>query len=459
MRLVWFLLGVLISAVPMLAFADEYPAPFGWRYSGGSVKFWTADEACASNGMVLNKMVTDTSASCRYDPPTTSTGSASRGWWCPHGGSYRSSDKMCINVEPCPDGQTRNPETGQCEGDQCSSLGGQDTSARFDIGYAYVASSDSELFGVKGPPDSGCSSGNRCKYSISSNPVPGTCSLSVNGPPYPVSCQFNGVYQGTKCGEGEGNQDDVLPPRSCPPGSALGEVNGVAGCYGSYTSSSETKQTTNADGSTTKETTTTNPDGSKTKETTTTKPDGTTETTKETIQSKPPSGTPMPGGSNSGSEGGGNSGSPGGTPGGSGGVGTGGGRGGGSGTGDKGNTEQANFCRDNPTAAMCKDEIKIDEKDTPDAFDWAPVNESLGTQFETMTTKVTNTDWHRTELGFIWNLPSQLPSGSCGPVGIHGFNIDICPALEKARALWAWVIGVLGALAIWIRGTRILGSA
>ncbi|MCV2216220.1 hypothetical protein [Thauera sp. Sel9] len=466
-RLFWFLVGVMISAVPMLAFADEYPA--SWGYGNGYVVgaavrlntgfiLPTVDAACTTGATPqVGTQPFESLPHRNWKCMNPATGSVSSVYLvqqqlvCPYGGSLDSSNgysnKLCRNAPSCPNGQTRKPDTGQCQADPCSHLGGENASGRFDMAYAYTNSPNSEIFGVREVPQRGCSGADRCGWRPSNNPVPGSCTVSqTGGPPYTVSCAYEGAYDGGQCSTSEtSDSQSPMPPRGCPAGSVAGEVNGVAGCYGSYGSTEEKTETTAPDGTKTTTETKTNPDGSKTTTTTTTHPDGSTTTTKETIQSTSPLGESMPGSSSGGSSGG------------SGGAGGSGG-GGGAGRGDRGDTEQANFCRDNPNSLMCKDRVKIDETGTPEALDGANINQSLDEQFTTIIEMVQGTSWHRTELGFTWNLPDKLPAGTCGAVGIGGTSFDICPTLEKARALWAWVLGVLGALAIWIRGTNILAK-
>lgn len=445
-RVIWFLVGFLLSAVPMLAFADEYPAQTGWKYMSGKVQFSSASEACASNDMIVHSCSSETTCTCKKEGG--GTGTARSGLYCPHGGTL--SGNMCVNVEPCSEGQTRDPETGQCKSDDpCKDKGGQSETVSVYMGYASTTGSNATLIDPRSPT-SGCFGG--CQLSLNSNVNPGSCEIIATGQaPYPVRCEKDGVYTSFQCSPSDNDGQSQPPPRDCPSGTTRGEVNGVSGCYKNYDSEKTETTTNNPDGSTTKETTTKNPDGSTTKTTETTNSDGSKTTKKETITSSPPSGGPIPGGGS-----GGGSGSPGG-----GSSGGNGGSGGGSGVGvpsDKGDTEQANFCRDNPTSAMCKDKVQIDETGQEESFDWTATNNSLKEQYDGITSSIQGSSWHQTNLGFTWNLPDRIPSGSCSPVRFGSYSLDICPTLEKARALWSWVIGILGALAIWIRGTRILAE-
>ncbi|MCM8566185.1 hypothetical protein [Thauera linaloolentis] len=458
----WFLIGVFISVVPMLVFADSYSPQTVWKRSTGyEPSFSSAISACKNNASrddVEVRNLSSTRGDCwriANKPPLYASSDAYIGVWvytakvCDFGGILNGAQNLCVDAPSCQDGKIRNAVTGKCEDppqDTCDAKYGQSETVTVYMGYASTTGSNATLIDPRSP-STGCYG--ECQLNLNSNVNAGSCEIVSSGQaPYPVRCNKDGVYTGSQCTPSDNDGQSQLPPKDCPSGTIRGEVNGVSGCYQNYDSNTTETTTNNPDGSTTKETTTKNPDGSTTKTTETTNADGSKTTKKETVTSNPASGPGIPGGSSGGSPGGG-------TPGGT------GGSGGGNGVGvpsDKGETEQANFCRDNPSSAMCKDKIKIDETGTDEQFDWTSTNNSLNEQYGGITASVQGSSWRQTDLGFIWNLSDRIPSGSCSPVSFGSYSLDICPALEKARALWSWVIGVLGALAIWIRGTRILAE-
>lgn len=442
----WFLVGVLISAVPMLVFAEDYNAIINYKYgSSGTTLYPSANAACASSSTeTITKYAKhegDSLEYCYYKHPSTGveyqSGTANRVWTCPGGGTVGQVGGVykCVGAASCPVGTVRNTATGICE---TSCISGVSQTSRAWVGYAATSNNVDDWIDPR-IPSSTCS-GNCAVGNLSI--VAGSCSVDDSGfgPPYPGSCEFSGTQTGATCTASDQTFDDPLPQIPCPSGSSLGSVNGVQGCYGSYQGNEATSTTTNPDGSTTKITIKIAPDGSTVKTTTTTAADGSVTTTEETITSTPASGEGAIDGQGTGS-----------------GSGSGSGAGTGTVNGTKGDSEQANFCRDNPGVALCKDKVKVDELDTPSQRDWTADNTALGDRFDEMKNYIEGSTWRRDSLPFVWNPQDQIPGGSCSDIQIGLYSLDICSPLSMARDLWAWCIGMVAALAIWIRGTQIMG--
>lgn len=448
-RLLWFFVGVLLAAGPMLAFAEDYPRQVTGYATPGTSNFWlTGDQACAALTQHATypwryAAHTETQFKCMRDGPAggTNTLYGSIRYGCPYGGTYNSTLKICQSAPPCPEGQTRDAVTGECKAPPCTA--GTSVTTRAWVGYAATQNNVADWINPTIPTttcDGTCQAAN---LTITS----GSCTVStaLGGPPYPGSCEFKGTATGQTCTTATGTAADAPPPIACPSGTYQGSVNGVSGCYGGYQGSESTTTTTNPDGSTTKVTTKTAPDGSTTKETTTTQPDGTTTRTKETITSTPAAGSgPLPGqgGTDTGTGGGG--------------TGSGGAGGSGAGTGEKGDTEQADFCRDNPKSLMCQEVLKLDESGTPSS---APgVQEGFGAALEAVMQQaqfLEGMGWLRNGIPLVWNPAASLPGGACYAWDFGHGSIDPCPVADKIRAWWSFVIVFLAGLYAWHRATTV----
>lgn len=328
---------------------------------------------------------------------------------------------------PCPEGEVRNSTTGVCEPPPCQS--GAALSDRFLVGYHAKENWD----GVQAPtwpeplPTTACAgngSGGLCAMTVSGF-APGSGYMSPNGPPYAITYVLTGEASGESCsGQTEPSPTDP-DPVPCPSGHVAGSVNGVDGCYRSQTETSTTNTTANPDGTSTTTTTTTKPDGSTV--TTVTDKDATGETTGTTTTTTPAS------------------------------TGTGNG-----GAGDPSglDPESESICAKMPNAALCKEKVPIDETGTPTTVvgtgPGEGVTDRLNGIADELEGKINGTSWRKTELGFVWN--PQVPSGACAAVEIYAISIDICEPLGKARDFWSWSLGMLAALAIWIRSTRALAG-
>lgn len=457
-RLMWFFLGVLISIFPMLAFADTYQAVWGmtvagtwnkdWAYSSYSSGSYHPSVKAACEVMNYQQIKYSPGASViefgtKYHNCVGSDGGTSnrivrQGAYCLYGGTLQttSSSAVCINAPPCPQGKYRDPVTGECIEPPCKV--GDAATTRAWVGYAATRDNVYDWINPS-VPSSTCDG--QCSVSDLTITI-GSCSVSPDrgGPPFPGSCEFTGKKTGGTCSTASGTSADAPPPIPCPSGSAMGEVNGVAGCYGKYEKNEVSSTTNNPDGSTTKITTKINPDGSTTKTTETTDSNGNKTIREEKITSTPsPGDGPLPG------QGGGGS---------SGGSGSGGSGAGGSGTSDKGDTEQADFCRDNPSAAICKERLPIDETGTPSGVDALKGRtESMQATMDAASNTLQGSSWKQGSLPFVWN--PQLPQGgSCGSWDFGKGLIDLCPAMDRVRSIWSWVIYMVGLASIWAVGVR-----
>ena len=136
-RLMWFVVGLCLGGLPMLAFADSYSP--GWRFSYTGVAPWTesASEVCIAKYAGSSKQIgtgdylftEPTSAlqqvatgDCAWSYRTTGglywqQGSLKASRECWFGGTYQSG--MCVDAPPCDQGSVRDEETGQCVPMEC----------------------------------------------------------------------------------------------------------------------------------------------------------------------------------------------------------------------------------------------------------------------------------------------------------------------------------------------------
>lgn len=447
-RVLWFLVGFLVAALPMRAFAEDYPRQVTGYATPSTSTYWpTGAEACAALTQHATypwryAPHTDTQFKCQRDGPTggTNTLYGSIRYGCPYGGTYNATLKLCQSAPPCPAGQARDPVTGQCIEPPCKA--GDPVSTLAHYGWTSTWNADAAVWGGKNPAST-CSGANNCKVigltpSATEN-CKGIDSLSGTTGPYPVFCWYSGTTSGATCTASEVTEAQKLQqpdPVPCPAGTALGSVNGKSGCYA--VSQTDTTKTTNPDGSTTTQKTVTNPDGSKTVETTACDASGNCSTTRQTIRTPDASTGEISVGSG------------GGTPGS---TGSGGSSSGSSDSGQKGDTEQADFCKDNPKAIMCQEKLKIDETGTPQGGDpLKPERDAIGASWDSATTTLQGDTWRKSSLPFVW-APS-IPSGACNDWEIYGRSIDLCGEMTMVRQLWSWLIYMLGAFSLWVLGTR-----
>lgn len=126
-RLIWFALGVMLAAVPMLAFADDYPPIKEYRW--GNEKYYDVQTACASAiAAYSGNFGPLTMTSCSVNPNgqgwqakfTQTNGSAGSYSGvivdvCLGGGALQLVGGVftCRNAPPCEEGEVRD-ETGVC---------------------------------------------------------------------------------------------------------------------------------------------------------------------------------------------------------------------------------------------------------------------------------------------------------------------------------------------------------
>lgn len=247
----WFLVGFLLSAVPMLVCADDYPPVRMYRFYSDSVTprhygpdqfdrmsacldgfLWVKSRSSKPDYYLYPDLVGD---SCRavmvsgmgpnnwdYDPISTQIINK-----CPGGGirqrvSTNPDVYMCVNAPPCAPNETRD-EFGLCmENPTCDQ--GDAVTVVAGVGYALTTENVDDWINPVIPTwacHDGCRAAN---LSI----IEDSCETRSweSGPPYPGYCEFTGVLTGAFC-----SNDNMLPPIPCPEGYNLGEVNGVPGCY------------------------------------------------------------------------------------------------------------------------------------------------------------------------------------------------------------------------------------
>lgn len=457
-RVMWFLFGVGIVAVPMLASATgiEWAVEntTNAAYRGG-----TKDSACSARAVAYDAVNSGTWTGEVVSATAPDTTKALNTWhqlpagnlcWMVNSsGTKIQGYSIFYRFSACAAGETRD-SSGNCVPPPCTA--GQSVQVSAVAGYfATYPGTGSDPIIDFAVPSSGCGGSNNCVATIANAGalVPGTCVIRQSSTGlHPGLCMFNATTTATQCTGAQQEAATNPPSKPCPSGSSFGSVTyaGVTktGCFGTYQGSEVTSTTNNPDGSTTKVTTSVAPDGSTTKTTETTQPDGTKTVVKEVITASPTStGTT-----------GGTLGDPGGTGGGTGG-GTSGGAGGG--TGEKGETEQADFCRDNPDSLICQDKLKIDETGTPEGGD--PLKgerDAISGAWDSAKSTLEGDTWRKSSLPFVWS-PS-IPSGSCSPWEIYGRTIDLCDEMAKVRQLWAWVIYMVGALSLWMLGVRAMNG-
>lgn len=277
----WFLVGVLIAALPMLAYAETwdgaptyaagYPTP---NVPGSSIMDACRNaEASGATGAYGGKCAVETS------PGNYAQYSQRVAWSCPvvegtaatpvpqyaAQGSQLITSVVCrYELPECEGTDVRDPATGACVPSPCEA--GQTGSSSVQVGWSNVWDVNARPYGVS-TPTAGCSGA--CKVTVTGL-AEQSCYLgdSGAGAPYQVLCWYQTETTGEQCAPGDAQLSDRRDPIGCPAGTSQGTIGTKTACLPSSTS--ETTTTTNPDGSKTETTTTTNPDGSKT-ETTTTK--------------------------------------------------------------------------------------------------------------------------------------------------------------------------------------------
>lgn len=343
---VWFLVGVLLSSVPLFAFAqlNAYPNCSGAPTTCSTVR------PCQYN-------ITATTVTIARTAGASNLGD---GWtYANNCGGTGVHTK--IFPKSCPSDQVWDAALFKCVPSPCQ--GGDTGEMRFDIGYTATGGANSvDWIGSPSPPDlnKGYCDG-QCRVGIGS---PLGCWKSTEGPPYVAYCSYETTKTGSTCSTSD-SPPPTLDPIPCPSGTAPGAVNGVGGCYPVSETVTETAPPVpNPDGSSTTTTTTTNPDGTQTITSETTHPDGSKTVTITT--------GPGPG------------------------TGTGGGEGGEGGEG----SEPVEFpaeCVSDPS--KCEDKTGKFEKGDKGTFDLAAANQEKQAALEALFEKW---DEIREEMGEVW---------------------------------------------------------
>lgn len=318
-------------------------------------------------------------------------------------------------LPPCPDGQTRDPVSGQCV-QSCQN------GAVASSGYFHMGTDENAPFvSVQ------CFGG--CEATFTGS-APGARQIEASKYHYYAKGTF---YQtGWTCSSSDGQPGiGALPPMSCASGDVPGQVNGNNVCVNSGTgkttspyqpSQSTTTNTDNGDGTTT--TQINGGDGSTT--TIVSGPGGSTTTTE-------------PGPSGGGTSGNGATATW-----------------GDGGTGDK-QDDQPGICDQYPSAVFCKEKVPIDEEGVPETVPEGFLSvetQKIDDDAEAVETWFTARDWEVSALPIVWNPP--IPGGgSCSNWTIYNRVIDICEPLGMARDIWEWFFMVLCCGAIWVRATKV----
>lgn len=308
-RLMWFLVGVLLVGVPMVSFAQSFAQVTQVKsVSPGDAATGTPGEALknanqhflgtwvgTAQGSALSRVIVPESivigGITRYCGPAMWGGVnahryRSRCETAAGSGAYIYLELVTVPGTPpdCPEGQTRDANTGLCIEPPCTE--GTVVTSSVHVGWSNVWDVNARPYGVSSPT-SGCAG--QCKvsgYQLADE----SCYLgdSGSGAPYQVLCWYRGQQTGQQCAEGEDQITDRRPPIPCPAGTASGTINGKSACLPATTT--ETETTTKPDGGTTETTTKTNPDGST--ETTTTEKDAAGNTTSSRTIKTPAPGEP-----------------------------------------------------------------------------------------------------------------------------------------------------------------------
>ena len=429
----WFFVGCLFGALPVIAFAEDYPALSRYDASWDAQLHGTPSELCAVRS-VIYPGVSYVSAGvygpynldyghCR-DSGNVARGGVTQVFYCPGGGII--AGNTCSNAPACPSGQVRDAQTGLCIDPPCQS------GAIASSGYFPIGNDPNQSLSF---PGYACINGCGAIFDGSS---PGARQLVNSKYFYYAKGQY--INTGETCSGSAGpSAQGALPPPSCASGDVMGTVNGQSVCVTKGTGQTvnphspqqgpTTTTTNNGDGTTTVKTD--DPNGGGT--VTTSGPGGSTTTN-----------TPGLGGSGDGQSG--NGGSLGGF--------------GDDGTGDKKDDDGDGICDKNPGAALCKDKVPIDEDGTPDnangVFD-AQIQQ-LNDDSDALQAQISGRGWEVSDLGFSWS-PGFPSGGSCTPAQFGSkATLDICEPLGKVRDLWAWAFAFLTGLYIWRRGASVQGA-
>lgn len=293
-NLLYFVVGVLLAAVATVASAENYCAipdsydkgPPNRTYTSGGQTVQCPFKRSEAAG-ITNDCTGTHYPNVRYTPTAGGSACGSTATYgvtfsCPGGGTLTTTE-VCLNADPCAEGESRNAETGLCEPDktpqeQCEEGGGH-WGTNHSAGGRFVVQSGC----YPNPPS--CAESGGILFTESSldsrcpPPKEGPCPEDIGGLPY------LGNLGGGQCLLGGGADPEPEPPpgpepdqtpSGCASNQQSGTVQGVPVCINkpppppteSTDNKTETKPT--PDGGTKETTTTTNTTVNNTTNTTTT---------------------------------------------------------------------------------------------------------------------------------------------------------------------------------------------
>lgn len=426
------LVGLILGGLSVGAWANEYPASVRYAYASHLEDSLSelAEVVCSEFTSSINyPMLGDWGMGTQGGPkswPGTSNqanlwctsgyqgdasdvrwvfvGIVTRSWYCPYGGqvSGTGNDRMCINPPACPDGQSRDPVTGQCN--SCGGLSGQSAGVyEWFTGWG-VSGGVSDGSGGQ-PPSSACFGG--C---VANRGQLDECYTYLSNSSK-FFCSFEYIYSGGMCSDPP--MSNNAPDRACPAGYTYGSVNGQFGCYP-------------------------------------TDPESPDAPAKPGVPPGPGGGEPQPGDQPGDGAGSGDG------PDGSG-PGSGGGTAPGGGEFDCPDCAKEGTLQEiRDTTGQIKDWLT---EDLPETDGWLQdqldeledAADARGEQIE----KIAGED-KVDDLGFEWTPQGVLPQGGCSPLVLNfagtSSSTDWCGKLSEWRDIWGWFLGMLAALFIWRRG-------
>lgn len=257
-RLIWFALGVMLAAVPMFAFADDYPPIKEYRW--GNEKYYDVQTACASSiAAYSGNFGPLTMTSCSVNPngqgwqaKFTQTNGSTGAYSgvivdvCLGGGALQLVGGVftCRNAPPCEEGEVRD-ETGVCIPPPCEPPNFID-----QFGECREPCPESGTTAGSGHVYQG---GNVCLQSCERKATKCALKISVDGSQDDRGYVCDYVFTGSSC-EWIGEQiTDALPvpdpepePEPCGSGKVSGTFNGQTICLdaGENTLRDDTKKET-----------------------------------------------------------------------------------------------------------------------------------------------------------------------------------------------------------------------
>lgn len=300
----WFVVGVLLSSVAVLSFADTVPSTLTWSAQFQGAYYATgsdANSACVATGKLVWPNGSAGNPGYGYAAAATTTPH-----YCIDTNGYTDTRASATSTSSCPANSTLTSGSctcntgysalnGQCVA-SCTAHSGQN----FSTGFYDMGTSPTAM-----PQHSGCDGG--CGTSFNGTfPV----SRALVGGVYHYFGQGSFVYDGSVCSGGTPSTSSAgasTPAPTCASGQSMGQVNGQTVCLGSGgtptnpntsptpSTKTTTPTVTNPDGSTTQTSTQQNPDGSTTTTTTNTATNGTVTTSSTTTNPDGSTQDPMKG--------------------------------------------------------------------------------------------------------------------------------------------------------------------